>query len=229
MSTTEGAVSPAEGEVGRHPVTRRGARTRQGLIEAARVVFERDGYLNARLTDITIEARCSTGTLYTYFTGKEEIFAAVMEAAKNEMLHPGTPHVSEDEEPSVIIEASNRAYLESYQRNAKLMQLLEQVANVDPDFRKMRLERGHTFVERNAKGIEDLQRRGLADPDLDPMMTSRALSGMISRLAFNAFVLHDGEDFDELLYTATLVWCNTLRIDHHLERHVASATSTEAK
>lgn len=218
MSITEGAVGQTEDEAGRYPATRRGVRTRQALIAAARVVFERDGYLNARLTDITVEAKCSTGTFYTYFTGKEEIFAAVMEAAKNEMLHPGMPHVSEDEEPGVIIEASNRAYLESYQRNAKLMQLLEQVASIDPDFREMRLARGRTFIERNAKGIEDLQRRGLADPDLDPMMTSRALSGMISRLAFNAFVLHEGEDFDELLRTATQVWCNALRIGYHAER-----------
>jgi len=218
MSVAEGALGGSAEEVGRQPVTRRGVRTRQALVDAARVVFERDGYLNARLTDITVEAKCSTGTLYTYFSGKEEIFAAVMEAAKNEMLHPGTPHVSEDEEPAVIIEASNRAYLESYRRNAKLMELMEQVANIDPAFRELRLARGRTFVERNAKGIEELQRRGLADPELDAMATSRALSGMISRMAFHAFVLGDGEDFDELVYTATRVWCNALRIDHHLTR-----------
>ena len=52
------------------PVTRRGIRTRQALVEAARVVFERDGYLDARLSDITAEANCATGTFYTYFNDK---------------------------------------------------------------------------------------------------------------------------------------------------------------
>lgn len=202
----------------RPPVTRRGIRTRQALVDAARVVFERDGYLDARLTDITAEAKCSTGTFYTYFTGKEEIFAAVMEATKNEMLHPGMEHVDEVDDPAAIIEASNRAYLETYRRNARLMQLLEQVASIDPNIREMRQARGRVFIERNARGIEDLQERGLADPDLDPMMTSRALSGMISRLAFTAFVLHDGDDFEEVVYTATRVWCNALRLEHHLSR-----------
>lgn len=70
------------------PVTLRGIRTRQALVDAARVVFERDGYLDARLTDIRAEAKCATGTFYTYFVDKQEIFAAVMEATKNEMLHP---------------------------------------------------------------------------------------------------------------------------------------------
>src|SRR5690349_18977815 len=107
MSATPEAVRKA-------PVTRRGMRTRQSLIDAARVVFERDGYLDARLTDITAQAKCSTGSFYTYFTGKEEIFAAVLEAAKNEMLHPGMERVQEGTDPAVIIEASNRAYLEAY-------------------------------------------------------------------------------------------------------------------
>lgn len=207
----------------RPPATRRGARTRQALVDAARVVFERDGYLDARLSDITAEAKCATGTFYTYFNDKEEIFAAVMEATKNEMLHPGLEHVDGVDDPAAIIEASNRAYLESYRRNAKLMQLLEQVSNIDPRVRELRRARGRVFVERNARAIEDLQVRGLADPDLDPVMASRVLSGMISRFAFSTFVLGDGGDFEDLVYTATRLWCNALRIDHHLAGRDASS------
>ncbi|WP_375001669.1 TetR/AcrR family transcriptional regulator [Aeromicrobium sp. CTD01-1L150] len=198
----------------RPPVTRRGIRTRQSLIDAARVVFERDGYIDSRLTDITAEAQCSTGSFYTYFTGKEDAFAAVLEAAKEDMMHPGMARIETNDDPAAIIDASNRAYLESYRRNAKLMELLEQVANIDPAFREIRRARSAVFVKRNAKGIKDLQDRGLADPDLDPMMASRALSGMLSRLAFNAFVLKDKGTFEELAFTATRVWCNALRIDH---------------
>ncbi|MFC7505733.1 TetR/AcrR family transcriptional regulator [Nocardioides sp. CPCC 206347] len=198
------------------PVTRRGVRTREALIDAARVVFERDGYLDARLSDITVQAGFAIGTFYTYFNDKEEIFAAVMEATKNEMLHPGMAHVEAVDDPAAIIEASNRAYLESYRHNAKLMQLLEQVSNIDPNVRELRRDRGWVFVERNARAIKDLQERGLADPDVDPVMASRVLSGMISRFAFATFVLNDGGDFEELVYTATRLWCNALRIEHHL-------------
>nr|WP_241031829.1 TetR/AcrR family transcriptional regulator [Rhodococcus koreensis] len=202
----------------RPPLTRRGIRTRGVLVNAARVVFERDGYLAARLTDITAEADCSIGTFYTYFNDKEEIFAAVMEATKNEMLDPGMEHVDEIDDPSAIIEASNRAYFESYRRNAKLMQLLEQVASIDPDVRELRQSRSQVFVERNASGIKDLQQRGLADPELDPVMASRTLSGMTSRIAFSTFVLNEKVDFEVLVYTTTRLWCNGLRIADHLCR-----------
>lgn len=71
------------------PATARGVRTRAALVWAARTIFERDGFLASRLTDITAEAECSVGTFYTYFNTKDEIFDAVMESAKGDMLHPG--------------------------------------------------------------------------------------------------------------------------------------------
>src|SRR5438093_13566714 len=88
------------------PRTPRGARTRAALVTAARTVFERDGYLNARLTDITAEANCSTGSFYTYFTNKEEIFAAVLEEAQEEMLHPHVREITDAEDPVALIEAA---------------------------------------------------------------------------------------------------------------------------
>ncbi|MGB6179635.1 MAG: TetR/AcrR family transcriptional regulator [Rhodococcus sp. (in: high G+C Gram-positive bacteria)] len=200
------------------PVTARGIRTRAALVAAARVVFERDGYLDARLVDITAEARCSSGTFYTYFAGKEEVFAAVLEVSQDDMMHPGTSHVPGDGDPVAIIEASNRAYLDAYERNAKLMELLEQVAAVDARFRRLRRNRADAFVRRNGRSIADLQARGLADTGVDAFLASLALSGMISRLAFTHFVVepslgepptHSSED---LVQVATRLWANALRL-----------------
>jgi AcrR family transcriptional regulator len=195
------------------PRTARGARTRAALVTAARTVFERDGYLNARLTDITAEANCSTGSFYTYFTNKEEIFAAVLEEAQEEMLHPHVREVTRDEDPVAIIEASNRAYLVTYERNAKLMRLLDQVATIDDDVRDMRRRRGALFAERNARSIRELQARGLADPDLDPIIAARALSAMVGRMAHSVYVLGDHVDREELIQTLTRLWANALRLE----------------
>lgn len=187
------------------------------MVAAARRVFEDSGYLDSRLIDITRAAHCSAGTFYTYFTSKEEILAAVLEQARDDMLHPGTERVDPHDDPAAVIAASNRAYFEAYRRNAKLMALLEQVSNIDPDFRRLRRERADAFVRRNARSIESLQKRGVADTDLDPLLASRALSSMISRLAFNHFVVdaEDGNpdaDYEALLATATRLWVNALRI-----------------
>lgn len=196
------------------PATARGARTRAALVTAARTVFERDGYLDARLSDITTEAHCSAGTFYTYFASKEEVFQAVLLQAQDDMLHPGEPRLDpQGASPLEIIEASNRAYFEAYRRNARLMQLLEQVAAVDPKFRATRRRRSRAFIERNARAIADLQRRGLADPELDAREASRALSSMVSRIAYDTFCLGERTSLERLVATCTRLWANALRMD----------------
>lgn len=201
------------------PLTARGERTRSSLVTAARVVFERDGFLDSRLTDITAEAKCSTGTFYTYFTSKEEVFAAVLAAAQDDMLHPGTAHVDPDSgDPTAVIEASNRAYFEAYSRNAKLMMLLEQVATIDPKFREIRRLRGKAFAERNARSIAELQARGIADPELDPLLAARALSGMVGRIAYSSFALGEHTPMEALVQTTTRLWTNALGIDRKRQK-----------
>ena len=197
------------------PPTERGARTRAGLVAAARGVFERLGYLDAHLTDITREAKCSTGTFYTYFKSKAEIFAAVLEAVQEDMLHPGMDRVPDDGDAYAVLAASNRAYLEAFRRNAKLMVLLEQVANIDPVFAELRHRRAEVFVHRNARGIADLQRRGVADPALDPMLASQALSSMVSRVAYSTFGAErprSAVDLEHVVATLTRLWANALRL-----------------
>ncbi|MFW0793190.1 TetR/AcrR family transcriptional regulator [Gordonia sp. CPCC 205515] len=206
-------MSKESGGATKTPLTARGERTRTGLITAARTVFERDGFHAARLTDITAEANCATGSFYTYFDSKEEILDAVLAEAQEDMLHPGLPHVepASDDDPTAVIEASNRAYFEAYRRNAQLMLVREQVAGLSPEFRENRRRRGLVFVERNAKLIRDLQARGVADPDLNPSDAASALSGMVSRMAYHAFALNDGSsDMDDLVFTATRLWVNAI-------------------
>ena len=196
------------------PTTARGARTRAALVATARTVFERDGFINSRLADITAGANCSIGTFYTYFDSKEEIFTAVMQAAADDMLHPGLSRVDDDlSNVAAILEASNRAYVEAYKRNARLNLLLEQVATIDPEFRKLRLERARAFAERNARWIERLQGAGYATPDLDPYMTARALSPILGRMAYHVFALEEpGMSEDAIVETATRVWLDALGV-----------------
>lgn len=48
------------------------------ILDAAEVIFVRDGYHAAKMTDIAAKAGFSTGSLYTYFDGKEKIFQTMI-------------------------------------------------------------------------------------------------------------------------------------------------------
>ncbi|UXY25285.1 TetR/AcrR family transcriptional regulator [Streptomyces sp. HUAS TT20] len=197
--------------------TRRGTRTRDALVAAARRIFERDGYLDARIVDIAAEAKVATGSFYTHFSSKEDVFAAVLARLQDEMLHAG---VSDGDDGCdggrkdlwQGVEDANRAYLESYRRNAALMAAMEQAAAVDPQFLRLRLERSRVFIDRSAAAITRLQQAGLADPELDPDITARALNAMVSRLAYATFAQGESVPFDTLVETVTRLWTNALRM-----------------
>ncbi len=200
-------------KTGRAPVSARGTRTREALVRAAREVFERDGYLDARITDITTEAGVAAGSFYTYFNGKEAAFEAVMDEINEAMLHPRLRELAGRDDPVAVIEAANRAYLIAYRRNARLMGLMEQVAQIDPEFRKLRVQRARAFVERNARAISRLQERGLADRELDPRLAAHAMSAMVSRMAYVRYVQgFGGASLEALVQTLTRLWANALGI-----------------
>jgi AcrR family transcriptional regulator len=194
------------------PPSRRGQRTRAALVTAARSVFERDGYVDARITDIADEAKVASGTFYTYFDSKEEIFAAVVESIEEDMLHMHVRERVGEAEPRALISAANAEYLTAYQRNARLMAVFEQVAQVDDQFRDLRVKRSDAFLKRNARLIQELQDRGEADPSLDPLVAAEALSWMVSRMAYSVFVLGRPIPVDLLTETLNRLWLNALRL-----------------
>jgi AcrR family transcriptional regulator len=191
--------------------TDRGRRTRAVLLSAAREVFERDGYLEARVADIVRQARVAHGTFYTYFDSKREVFRAVMAGVRDEIAEAIT--VPGGEGASGVVERldlANRRFLDVYRRNRRLMLLFEQVATIDPEIGEYRQRSRRAHVDRIAAGIERLQRRGLADAALDPRTAAAALVSMLSNFAY--FWLAVGEEFDEELAKRTLtrLWAGAI-------------------
>jgi AcrR family transcriptional regulator len=60
-----------------------GAKRRQ-IMDGARTVFLSAGFDGASMNDIVRAARVSKGTLYAYFTSKEELFEAIIRAEKGQ-------------------------------------------------------------------------------------------------------------------------------------------------
>lgn len=196
----------------------RAERRREGILAAARTVFLRDGYHDAKLTGVATEAGCSVGTLYTYFADRDALLAAVLADVEAEMRSAGHSDQRTDEggtrlSPAAQISATNRAYLASYRRNRSIMALMEQVAQADESFSRQRLLRADGFIDRNTRALERLAADGSITLE-DAEMTAMALSAAVSRMAYVVWV--DGrypdtdETFGRLCATADRIWLGTL-------------------
>ncbi|MEU3271703.1 TetR/AcrR family transcriptional regulator [Saccharomonospora sp. NPDC006951] len=194
------------------PRSRRGRNTRAKLLTAARTVFERDGFLDVKITDITAEAGVAAGSFYTHFDSKEEIFRELLDGLRDDLLQSGIGG-SHSDDPVDAIRQATRRYLVSYRDNAGLMRIFEQMSAMDGVFRQARLERAVVFQDRNARSIRRLQEQGRADAELSPELASLALSSMVSRLAHVVFNLgHDAASLDELTETVVTIWVRSLGI-----------------
>lgn len=219
-TATRRSSSVPAGAPPRKVPTPRGRRTRASLVTAAKHVFERDGYLEARISDISKGAGVAHGTFYTYFTSKEEVFREVITQVQADLLAGQTgsggpvagASAPRDRDPAAAIEAANRAYMAAYRKNAKLLGLLEQVSTFNEDLRHMRLDMRRAFVTRAASAITRLQGASQADPGLDPWYAANALCNMVDRFAYTWLVL--GEDFEAETAVATLtrLWTQALQL-----------------
>ncbi|MCA9682574.1 MAG: TetR/AcrR family transcriptional regulator [Myxococcales bacterium] len=52
---------------------------RQAIMEAAMRIFGQTGFRDAKIADIATEAGVATGTLYNYFSSKEDIFQSILD------------------------------------------------------------------------------------------------------------------------------------------------------
>jgi AcrR family transcriptional regulator len=197
------------------PRSRKGARTRARLIAAAREVFERDGFLTARISDIAASAGLSQGSFYHYFDSKEQIFREVAEAQEQQLIAAPVEPSDDDSELSVheTIRRDNRLYLERYRDAARLMGVIEQVSRYDEHVNAARMATQQHFADKAERTIRRLQRQGLVDKRLSPRIAADALGAMMSRFAELQFVQHfRAYDFDDVAEQLTLLCLNALGV-----------------
>ncbi|GAB1578078.1 TetR/AcrR family transcriptional regulator [Bordetella petrii] len=90
------------------------AARRQLILQAAQRVFERDGLEKTTVRAIAKEAGCTTGAIYPWFAGKEDIYGELLEESLRRLyaqLHAALPGPA-DTAPRRVIEAFFHYYAE---------------------------------------------------------------------------------------------------------------------
>ncbi len=215
------AAARIESEKPNGPRSRKGAQTRARLLDAAKEIFEENGFLDARISDIAERAGLSHGSFYHYFDSKEEVFREVAAAVDDELSEPLDTIIlaqSSTATPRERIREAMRRHFESYRDEARIMGVIEQVSRYDEHVNAMRRARHEEQRAQVADSIRQLQRHGLADPSLDPLVAAAALGSMTWRFAEMWLVegLLDCS-FDEGIEQVTTLFVNALRLQDKRE------------
>jgi AcrR family transcriptional regulator len=197
-------------------LTARGRRTRTQVVDAAKVVFERLPYADVRVADITAEAQVSTGTFYTYFDSKEEIFYEVAAEVFAEMAEAGHLDLAGiDANPVETISDTVRRYYMTCLRNRGVARALEHAAVSDPKVARLRYETVVTGVKQFERWTRELQIRGICDTAIDSWSTSMALHVLVVRVCYDHLLASgDEREVDHLVETVTHIWARTVGLEH---------------
>jgi AcrR family transcriptional regulator len=202
------------------PRSRKGAETRARLLDAAKVVFETTGFLDARISDIAKQAGLSHGSFYHYFDSKEQVFREVAEAQEELLTAPvptdpatdGADDAPELTEFARLLRA-NRLYLERYRDNGRIMGVIEEVSRYDSHVSEARMRRQKHFADRAERAIRRAQAAGTGAPGIDPEIAAVALGSMVARFAELWLIDHWGDyDLDTAAEQLTRLWANAVGI-----------------
>lgn len=191
------AQKPAAARPAAHPGPRRerkSDRTRRRILSAAKQLFDRRGYRDTTVDDITRRAEIAHGTFYLYFRGKTEILKELSVTALGEFDSIATREFQTREEVVALV----RETLEVYQRNRLMMRLLREASATDAYFREhydevfmgTLVDHLRHSVERTNAALPEAER-------VDARAAARAIVGMIESFAYGIFVGGERFSIDE--------------------------------
>lgn len=208
---TTGRSAPVTSPTTRNDkLSRQGARSRAALLRAARRVFEKRGYHETRIADITAAARMAVGSFYTYFDSKEAIFEVLLIEMENLVYDAPARQLPEGASPWERIRATNEVYLTTYRRHARFWAVIEEAALHAERARDIQASRHVDSRERTLRTLQSWREQGLIADSGDLAFTALCLGAMTERCAYLWFVHDEPVDLASAIDKITDVWADAL-------------------
>ena len=195
------------------PTTPKGLRTRAHLLACGRTVFARDGYVNARMSDVADEAEICMGGFYRCFANKEDLFAQVIADLPYELYEASTAkeHDFATEPYEALVEA-NRGYLRLYRDQSDVMRAFIQAAHVEDRFRDFWWHMRNRHIERFVAALASVHNITEVN-GIDAALAAESVACMVEQSAYVWYAqqaLHGSKvDLVEAARTVAHTWYTT--------------------
>jgi AcrR family transcriptional regulator len=156
------------------------------ILNAATRLFARQRFHEVRMEDIAAAAEVGKGTLYRYFKDKEELYAALLDQAAEQMSQRLRQCAATEGDPRTKLEAILAASLHYFGEHPHLFDLIQRAEVLSPPDREIRWQqtRRESF-ELVQQVLEEGQRAGafrIDDPHLAALFL---LGGLRAVMRFN--------------------------------------------
>jgi TetR/AcrR family acrAB operon transcriptional repressor len=203
--------------------------TRNRILDAAELIFERRGVSRTSLQDIAQAAGVTRGAIYWHFDGKEALFTAMMERATMPMEAVYRPWQPEDGDPLAFLERQVLATLKITASNAQVRRAFDIATNkveyVDEllAVRDRRVECRNECIAECEQVLREAARRGLVDPGLPVTVIALGLHALTDGLIQNWMLRPSAFDLLRVGREAVRRYIDGLRAPGQRTRRAAGA------
>jgi AcrR family transcriptional regulator len=177
------------------PLTKKGEKTRQKLLDTAEEIFGTKGYFNTSIVDITQQANVAQGTFYIYFTSKEKIFQELVKQLSSDFrsqIRQDVLHASSAKEAQMM---GFKAFFRWVKNHRNLYSIVQQAIVVDEQLYRWYYER---IAQGYINGLREAMDRGEFKV-LDTEAVAYALMGIAQFIGMR-WVYWDHQDVPEQVF-----------------------------
>jgi TetR/AcrR family transcriptional regulator, fatty acid metabolism regulator protein len=166
---------------------------RERILRAAIEVFARTGYFNARVSQVAKEAGVADGTIYLYFSGKEELLLTIFREEMEASLAAARKVLDAIADPREKVREIVRLHLARLGADRSLAVVFQVELRHSLKFMAMFSQHefaGYLNLVRST--IEEGQQMGHFRSSLHPQLIAKAIFGMIDEMV-TSWMLSDKE------------------------------------
>ena len=150
------------------------------ILEAAVRVFAEKGYYSSRTLDISTEAGVAYGSLYHYFSSKDDILLSIFRERWHVLLEKMAQINQAVSDPSEKILAIIDFIFRSYQHNPDMMKvLIMDVPRHSQFYSPENWKVYNTFLKNMADVFREGQEQGIYCMDISPLIASYIIYGAV--------------------------------------------------
>ena len=156
---------------------------RRVILDAAVVVFARQGFHTCRVADIADEAGVAYGLVYHYFSSKEEILDTLFLERWELMLSAIAEADRMQITPRQKLHAIASFIVESYRRHPDVMKvIIVEVTRAANTFGRTHLAKIEEAYAGIASIVEDAQRQRAFRGEIEPLLAAQAFYGLVEQV-----------------------------------------------
>lgn len=163
---------------------------KNSILASATKVFAKEGYDNASVDEIALQANVAKGTFYYHFKSKEDLFISLISAGTDklseQMSDAADKYLNPIDKVGVIVESQYKFFSEN---NDLCRVLLSEIWRFESKWKQKYEPKRDKYIYAMEQTIIQGQHNNVFDKDINPKLASIAIFGLTATSALDQIVI----------------------------------------